>query len=147
MKGKDYGNNHGNDSKFGLQIIGAVIPPLDFIEAGELGSELRTFKTDDGNEHVSGDTDAYDFVCVRYPTDAAQSAYLQAWLLACESAAPDAVRSANFFKYGPGETVAETHYIGRILVKRFKPSGGSRASGGASRETWTFSVHRVRKVK
>jgi hypothetical protein len=145
MIGVDYGNQHANDSKFGIQVIGG--PMIDFVDFGELGSRLRFHKTADGNEHPSGDTDTFEVTAKKYPSNLAQNAYMQAWLLECETAGFTATRAANFFKFGPGEVILETHYIGRISVSGYAPSGGNRESGGASVETWTFKVHKNRKVK
>ena len=144
MAGKSYGNAHGRDNAFGLAIIGG--PIIDFIEFGDLGVDSTTFTTADGREHAAGEETASDVQARRYPVDPAQNAYMQAWLADVLVAGPTAKRAANLYKYGPGQSIAESHFIPEIFPKTFKTSAGNRGTPGAASETWGLSVYGARKT-
>jgi len=143
-QGKQYGKNHGRSNAFGL-MIGPVT--LDFIEFGEVGKELGSFNVADGSMLPAGESKASEVTARRYPgQDTAQDAYLQAWLLSCQEAGVDAVRSATLFTRGPGDTIASSIFIGEIWPRVWKESGKARENAAALSESWTFVVNKCQKI-
>lgn len=147
-KGKDYGHDHARDNAFGLKVLDGPVPgiELDFTEFGELGTEGATFGTPDGRMHAAGEEKAHDVSARRLPKDAGQNVYMQAWLESFLLAGPDVERKAMMYKRGPGDTIAESHYIGTIFPTKYAPSGTNRTAAAASSESWTFNVYGCRKM-
>jgi hypothetical protein len=141
--GKSHGQNHP------MSHAKKMVCPygeFDFIKTGDVGSNGKSFKTSDGEEHASGQTEAEDVTCEMYMTDQAKVQALLSWHAAFKHALPGYKVPATFETLALAEAPGSVWQVEWMFPKSVKESAGDENTAGAATLTIVFSVFNAEKT-
>lgn len=141
--GKSYGDNHGRDNNF---LLVTIYGSFSFIKFGAVGDAIKTFMTDDGEEHSSGETSAADCNAEMYLTDQVQTQAMEAWYALSKDCLPGYKVPGTLLTMGPGNKPVSSQFIEQIFIKSKQESDKDRANPKATTQSIVFSVKGVSRL-